>query len=137
MHMLGWRARRAHEDGDRNTGVASACCAGGMPATATLCANDPRCLQRAEDLLAAGDTGAASKALGFHLAGVRPPQARWLNAAGLLMLLKGDLFSATSLLQSVKQQPFGPATHLAAAKNLYWASHLTRESAETKANLRT
>ena len=102
-----------------------------MPNKSGQCARDPQCLQRAEELILSGELRGARSTLGLQSGGANPKNPRWLNAAGLLCLLEGDLFSSFSMLRAVQQQPFAVATHLPAQRNLYWASHLMRDSTET------
>ena len=101
--------------------------------TASRCARDVACLRRAEDRISRMDLAGGRSSLGIPAgsAVTKVKNARWLNAAGLLVLLEGDLFSAVSLLRAALQQPFdlaAPSTHFAAHKNLYWATHLLREA---------
>ena len=102
-----------------------------LQSSAASCAASSDCLASAEKQLFKANAAAAKATLGFAVKGARPKNARWLNAAALICLLEGDLFSATSLLRNALQQPFSPATHLPAHKNLYWATHLSREAAES------
>jgi hypothetical protein len=97
---------------------------------AAACARSAPCLADAERHIAAGSLAAARRTLGFEQATKRPSHARWLNAAGLLLLLESDVLAAASLFDdALLQQPWSVA-QLAAAKNLYWAAHLLPEAAE-------
>ena len=98
-------------------------------ADARACAASPDCISRAESQLHSGDVVGARSTLGYA-SSTRPKSSRWLNAAGLLALLEGDLFASTSLLRAALQLPFGMATHLPAQKNLYWVTHLLRDATE-------
>lgn len=99
---------------------------------AERCSRTQRCLQRAEKAIRSGQLGKACTTLGFHhrtgdvMGGPQwPDDTRWLNAAGMVALLKGDVVVATSLLRRavLDTVPFGP-THLPVRINLYWAAHL-------------
>ena len=56
----------------------------------------------------------------------RTATARWLNAAGLLLLLAGHHERALAHLEAARALPFG-AVHLNIDKNRHWAAHLSPE----------
>ena len=99
------------------------------------CAHSPACLEAAELHLRDGDWQTAQRVLHYS-AGARPPQsaARWMNAVGLSCVLAGDMPSALAWLEKSLALPFG-ATHLAAAKTLYWVAHLQPEATHALANV--
>ena len=92
---------------------------------ADACAASTLCLADAERALLSGDDKAARVTLGVGATGAYPRGAgaqRWLNVAALAMLLVGNVPQAVQFLEAVLIMPFSH-THLAAAKNLYWARH--------------
>ena len=99
-------------------------------AVAAACDASAPCLARVEDFLLAIDTDAAQRTLGYEQ---RLPKkklsARWLNAAGLMLLLRGDAAAALDLFRLALRQPFSPS-HLAAAKNSYAAATLMPKFAD-------
>ena len=99
------------------------------PSVAALCAESTSCLSDAERKLYDGDLQAARRKLGVDEPA--PKNSRWLNAAGLLLLLEGNYLAGAQHLTLALKLPFHPATHLSAAKNLYWAHHLLPEASES------
>ena len=59
-----------------------------------------------------------------------PKSVRWLNAAGLLLLLEHRITSAMAILRRATELPFGVSS-LPAWVNLYWAAHLHPNSTMT------
>ena len=97
-------------------------------AAAERCSRTPSCLAQAESEIRALSLRAARKTLGLRASGdvPRTATARWLNAAGLLLLLAGHHERALAHLEAARALPFG-AVHLNIDKNRHWAAHLSPE----------